>query len=153
MSGLNMNLHGIILFSQPFFSSQWRVTGKVWKEGCYAAEVVNRFINFGVINLYYVPFREAAESKKPSCSLWQHILLSLQGCTFLHSTHFWPISSILIFIFILFFTMFAIIIKLHSCNVKPNCLAAVVKEIPVVFYLSLLYTLIIFSFCIICQST
>lgn len=48
------------------------MTGKVGKEGCYAAEVVNRFINFGVINLYYVPFREvtAAESKNA-------ILLSL----------------------------------------------------------------------------
>lgn len=58
-----MNFLGIVLFSQPFFSSQQRVTGK---EGCYAAEVVTCSINFGVINLYYVPFREvtAPELKK-----------------------------------------------------------------------------------------
>ena len=49
------------------------MTGKVGKEGCYAAEVMSRFINFGVINLYYVPFREdtAAELEKKA------ILLSL----------------------------------------------------------------------------
>ena len=51
------------------------MTRKVGKEGCYAAEVMNRFINFGVINLYYVPFWEvtAAESRKKA------ILLSLAG--------------------------------------------------------------------------
>lgn len=68
-----MNLLGIVLFSQLFFSSQRRVTGK---EGCYTAEVVNRSINFGVINLYYVPFREvtAPELKKEKKNV---ILLSL----------------------------------------------------------------------------
>lgn len=53
-----------LLIFAAILSSQWRVTEKVGKKGCHAAEVVNGFINFGVINLYYVPFREvtAAES-------------------------------------------------------------------------------------------
>lgn len=39
------------------------MTGEVGNEGCCAAEVMNRFINFGVINLYYVPFREVAAAE------------------------------------------------------------------------------------------
>ncbi len=63
MCGLNMSLHCIILFSLPFSvaSEEWQE--KWGKEGCYAAEVVNRFINFGVINLCYVPFKGSHSSR------------------------------------------------------------------------------------------
>lgn len=98
------------------------MTRKVGKEGCYALEVVNRFVNFGVINLYYVPLRDvtAAELEKKAILLWQHILLSPQGCTFLHTTHFKQ------------FVIIRLIWKLHNNDVKDislNSQAAVVKQI------------------------
>lgn len=106
---LNVGVWIWIFMVLLYFHSLWTMTGILGKEGCYAAEDLNCFINFGVINLYYV-FREVIENEKS-------LRLSAHSVSARHSTRFsqhWLnlLSLFHYFIQVLFYFIF--------CNHQAN---------------------------------